>query len=197
MALYVLGLLLLLLAESSIAWTTKVDSYTDECFYEWAEEDTMVGLTFQVVEGGFLDIDITVHGPDGREIHAGSRESSGKFTFSAYQAGKYKFCFSNKMSTVTPKKVMFDMVIRPPDERAEAEKSNRLQEMVKELDTALNGVRVEQDYVLVRDNMNRHTNEHTNTVLVRWAVFEVLMVTAGIAYQVWHIKRFFEIRRIL
>uniref|UniRef100_A0A1B6G435 GOLD domain-containing protein n=1 Tax=Cuerna arida TaxID=1464854 RepID=A0A1B6G435_9HEMI len=195
-ALYILSILLLLVPATS-AWIVQVDSFTDECFYEWAEQGSKVGFTFQVVEGGFLDIDVTVHGPDGREVHGGSRETNGKFTFTAYQEGKYKFCFSNQMSTVTPKRVMFNVMVRSPDDPAEVTKSNKLQGMIVALDDALRGVRNEQDYVLVRDNMHRNTNEHTNNVIVYWSTFEVFLIIAGTGYQVWYIKRFFEVRRIL
>ena len=47
--------------------------------------------------------------PDGKLIYQGARESNGRNTFSADVAGVYKYCFGNKMSTMTPKVVMFSM----------------------------------------------------------------------------------------
>lgn len=41
----------------------------------------------------------------------GDRETNGKYTFAAYETGVYTYCFSNQMSTVTPKVVMFTMEI--------------------------------------------------------------------------------------
>lgn len=61
------------------------------------------GLSFEIAEGGFLDIDVIILGPDGNVIHKAERESSGIYTFSAPTAGKYTYCFSNKMSSMTPK----------------------------------------------------------------------------------------------
>lgn len=61
------------------------------------------GLTFEIAEGGFLDIDVTISGPDGKVLHQGERESSGMYAFSATVPGRYTYCFSNKMSTMTPK----------------------------------------------------------------------------------------------
>ena len=48
---------------------------------------------FQVAEGGFLDIDVRIVGPDGKTIHSGERESNGKYTFAAHMDGVYQYCF--------------------------------------------------------------------------------------------------------
>lgn len=62
-----------------------------------------LGLTFEIAEGGFLDIDVRIVGPDNKVIYQGERETSGKFTFASHMPGVYTYCFSNKMSTMTPK----------------------------------------------------------------------------------------------
>lgn len=47
--------------------------------------------------------------PDGSDIYRGERESSGKYVFAAPVDGVYTYCFGNKMSTLTPKTVVFSL----------------------------------------------------------------------------------------
>ncbi len=54
---------------------------------------------------------IQVYGPEGRTIFNGEKETDGKYTFAAHMDGNYKYCFSNQMSTMTPKIVMFNLEV--------------------------------------------------------------------------------------
>ena len=44
-------------------------------------------------------------------IYSGDRETNGKYTFAAHMDGIYRYCFGNKMSSRTPKVVMFSMEV--------------------------------------------------------------------------------------
>ena len=100
---------LVLLIKKSTQYFITVDAHSEECFFDRAVAGTKLGLMFEVVEGGFLDIDVKITGPDNKVIYQGDRESNGKYTFATHMDGIYKYCFSNKMSTMTPKIIMFSM----------------------------------------------------------------------------------------
>ena len=168
------SLLLVSLMSKVESYFITVDAHAEECFFDKVKSGTKMGLMFEVAEGGFLDIDVRIVGPDGKTIHQvfrllypftgckllhlnlqGERESNGKYTFAAHMDGVYQYCFSNQMSTMTPKIVMFSMDIgdAPSDATNEGEEEashNKLEDMIKELSTALTGVKHEQEYMQAR-----------------------------------------------
>jgi len=141
-------------------------------------------------------------GPDQKIIHSEERASSGKYTFAAHMDGNYAYCFGNKMSTMTPKVVMFSMDIGEAPKTSEELKANdashnKLEEQIKELSSALTAVKHEQEYMAVRDRIHRSINESTNSRVVLWAFFEALVLVAMTLGQVFYLKRFFEVRRVV
>lgn len=196
----ILCLCLLVFTQKSLAYFVTVDAHAEECFFDKVKQGTKMSLMFEVAEGGFLDIDVRIEGPDGRTVHSGERESNGKYTFAAHMEGVYKYCFSNQMSTMTPKIVMFNMEIGDaPEETADGEEPshNKLETMIKELSHALSGVKHEQEYMSVRDRIHRAVNENTNSRVVMWSFFEALVLVAMTLGQVYYLKRFFEVRRVV
>jgi len=190
------------LLSAAHAYFITVDAHADECFYEDAKTGTKLGLTFEVAEGGFLDIDVSVTGPDGKSVYKGAKESNGKYTFVAHMDGVYKFCFSNQMSTMTPKIVMFSIEAGQETNRKEdkedAEKhKNKLEDMIQDLSLAMTAVKHEQEYMEVRERIHRSINDNTNSRVVMWAVFECLVLVAMTAGQIYYLKRFFEVRRVI
>jgi len=196
------------LLSAANAYFITVDAHADECFFEEAKTGTKLGLTFEVAEGGFLDIDVSVTGPDGKSVYKGAKESNGKYTFVAHMDGTYKFCFGNQMSTMTPKIVMFSIEAggasekkedkEDAEKKPEAEKhKNKLEDMIQDLSLAMTAVKHEQEYMEVRERIHRSINDNTNTRVVMWAIFECFVLVMMTAGQIYYLKRFFEVRRVI
>nr|CAG4641190.1 EOG090X0D99 [Eulimnadia texana] len=184
------------------AYFVTIDAHAEECFFDKVAAGTKMSLTFEVAEGGFLDIDFVITGPNGAEIERGERVSNGKYTFAAGMEGVYTYCFSNKMSTMTPKIVLFSMDVEEPSAPDTAQAAavngtdhNKLEDMIKELSSALRSVKHEQDYMAVRERVHRAINENTNSRVVMWSFFEAFVLIAMTAGQIYYLKRFFEVRR--
>jgi len=188
------------LAARCSAYFINIDAHGQECFHDRVGAGTKMALMFEVADGGFLDIDVKIVGPDQKVIYQGERETSGKYTFAAHMEGIYNYCFSNQMSTMTPKIVKFSMDIgeAPKDtSKDDSEHHDKLGEMISQLSVSLTGVKHEQEYMEVRDRVHRAISDSTNSRVVWWAFFESLILVAMTAGQVYYLKRFFEVRRVI
>ena len=57
----ILSLCIILLSlKCTLGYYVIVDAHTDECYFEKLTSGTKLLLTFEVIEGGFLDIDAKV-----------------------------------------------------------------------------------------------------------------------------------------
>merc|ERR1719186_842146 len=185
------------LVASSRAFFISIDAHAEECFYEKAGKGDNLFLMFEVAEGGFLDIDVKIQSPKGQILHQVDRESSGKFSFAARDEGVHSFCFSNKMSTVTPKIVMFTIEKTGVLEKANQGEDGDSHSKLEELSIAMTGVKHEQEYMEVRERIHRAINDNTNSRVVLWAFFESLVLVAMTLGQVYYLKRFFEVKRVV
>ncbi|XP_076686959.1 transmembrane emp24 domain-containing protein 2 [Andrena cerasifolii] len=199
-------LFLITLSTNASCYFITVDAHAEECFFDRVEMGTKMGLTFEIAEGGFLDIDVKIIGPDGKIIYEGDQESSGKYTFAADLPGIYTYCFANQKSSMTPKLVMFNMDIgenaKPSEHTSDGQNAddtnhNKIDDMIKELSTSLWGVKNEQEYMQVRDRNHRAISESTNFRVVVWAVFEAMVLICMTIGQIFYLKRFFEVRRVV
>eukprot|EP01147_Barroeca_monosierra_P008504 gene8504-970_t len=185
---------------SAHGYAVEVDAHAEECFFDELKANTKVGLTFQVAEGGFLDIDVKINGPDGKVIYSGERETDGKYTFSAHMDGRYTYCFNNKMSTVTPKLIVFSVNIAGHEgfvvDDVE-DQHDKLHDMIEELSEAVMNVKREQEYMLVRERTHRMINDSTNLRVIWWSFFETVLIILMTLGQVYYIHRFFEVKQVV
>ena len=65
--------------------------------------------------------------------------------------------------------------------------------LVKELVNLLNQVKDEQSYIVVRERTHRNTAESTNARVKWWSVFQLGVLIGEGIFQVWWLKRFFEV----
>ena len=75
-SLSVLSIFLTYFVSVTRSYFITVDAHAEECFFDKVKSGTKMGLMFEVAEGGFLDIDVRIVGPDGKTIHQVSKDLS-------------------------------------------------------------------------------------------------------------------------
>eukprot|EP00339_Tiarina_fusa_P014977 CAMPEP_0117030002 /NCGR_PEP_ID=MMETSP0472-20121206/21671_1 /TAXON_ID=693140 ORGANISM="Tiarina fusus, Strain LIS" /NCGR_SAMPLE_ID=MMETSP0472 /ASSEMBLY_ACC=CAM_ASM_000603 /LENGTH=223 /DNA_ID=CAMNT_0004737913 /DNA_START=20 /DNA_END=691 /DNA_ORIENTATION=- len=213
--------IVLLFIGASQSFSFDLPPKVEDCFYEDLLKGTDVGFSFQVTAGGALDIDVTTYGPGDEILYGAKRDSNGKYFFVTHLKGPYKFCFSNQMSTVTTKVV--DVTLQIGKQRTEEEivlailsgreKKNDpgdthkaddedtlplispLQSSIMQLADGLHSLQGEEKYMRIRERVHRDTAESTNTRIMVSTIIENALLIGVSLFQVYFLKRFFEVKR--
>ena len=178
------------------ALAVKVPAHKDECFYEDVKAaGTKVYLHFMVTTGGALDIDASIYGPDTGLIWSTEKERESRVLFKAKLPGQHKFCFSNKMSTITVKTVAFTIQAGDAAESTADHNVDPMERAILHISQGVSEIKNDQQYLRTRERVHRDTAESTNTRVLLWSLAEVsLIVFMGFGH-LWYLKRLFESRR--
>lgn len=157
-------------------------------------------VSFQVGDqggyGGDIDIDFWVHDPNGNAIVSEQKTTNGDHSFVAHQDGKYVYCFSNEYSSVATKEVSFNVhgIVYVSEEE---HSGDPLEKEVRSLGEMLTQVKDEQSYIVIRERTHRNTAESTNSRVKWWSIFQFGVLIANCVFQIFYLKRFFEVKRVV
>ncbi|CAG8604959.1 10265_t:CDS:2 [Funneliformis mosseae] len=178
------------------AHTITLPAYVKECFFEDLHLDDKMTITFQVGEGGHLDVDFWISDPSDRIIENGQKQTTGTYSITATKDGRYTYCFSNEMSTVSEKTVSFNVhgIVYVPDDGSH---TDPLEKEIRELADGLAAIKDEQEYIVIREQRHRDTAESTNDRVKWWSIFQFFVLFGVCFWQVFYLKRFFEVKRVV
>ncbi|KAI1488884.1 emp24/gp25L/p24 family/GOLD-domain-containing protein [Biscogniauxia mediterranea] len=193
-----------------------IDGTTPKCFFEELPKDTLVVGHYTAEEWDDNTRSWSKH--DGISIYISVDEifdndhrvvsqrgsSSGRFTFSAADAGDHRICFTpssssgrqNWLSVLTPNggiKLTLDLAIGETSEIESTDKS-KLQDIsqrVKDLNSRLQDIKREQLFQREREAEFRDQSESTNSRVVRWMVIQLVVLGLTCAWQLSHLRSFF------
>ncbi|KAL1861488.1 p24 complex component [Diaporthe australafricana] len=189
------------LFSSAIAHNIQLPAHGRECFHETLHKDDKMTVSFQVGDrefggAGNLEIDFWITNPVGQYEVFEKSTSNGDHSFDAKHDGKYMYCFGNEHWGSSSKEVSFNVhgVVYvsesdSPQDPLEAE--------VRKLSEVLAQVKDEQSYIVVRERTHRNTAESTNSRVKWWNVFIIGVVIGESVFQVWWLRRFFEVKRVV
>lgn len=186
--------IVLCLIQGNYCHLITIDAHQEECFHERLQRGSKIKFTFEVLDGGSLDIDLNIKDPSNNVIHSEYKQSSGRYTIEANQDGPHTYCFGNKMSSLETKIVMFNVEFTDAKKESDHEQ-DKLNNMVTELTGLVTGVKHEMDFLAARDRLHRRISELINQRVAMWSFFEVALSLIVAVGQNYYVKRFFEVRR--
>ncbi|KAF5363397.1 hypothetical protein D9756_000813 [Leucocoprinus leucothites] len=186
---------LILLPLLASAHMIEVAAGKKECFFEDLHVHDKMTVSYQVGGGGHLDIDFWLSDPNGKVLGKHVRQDTGSVSITATADGRHEYCFSNIMSAIADKMVSFNVhgVIYVDEDEAVAP----IEREIRNLAIGLTTVKDEQEYIVVRERVHRNTAESTNARVKWWSILQAIVIFAVVAWQVYYLKSFFEVKRII
>lgn len=110
--------------------------------------------------------------------------------------GKYQYCFSNERTSRVDIDVTFNVhgvvYVDVNDPQADS-----LDYAVRRLSDLTSDVKAEQGYLVIRERTHRNTAESTNSRVKWWSLFQIIVVAINSVFQIYYLKRFFEVKSVV
>jgi hypothetical protein len=188
-------LLLTVLPSLTSAYTVYVPAKSELCFHEHVFKGDKVVGSYQVSEGGNLDIDMRVLGPDSKVVYEKERTTDGSFQFKSMQEGNHNLCFDNRMSTVSGKLLTFALYVGDAlhkKDAADAKALTPLEQAVVKTSEGMQSIRDTIQYLKLREERHAKTVDSTNSRVIFWNSINVACVLLMAALQVVLLRGMFE-----
>ncbi|KAF9302680.1 p24 complex component [Mortierella antarctica] len=179
------------------AINVNVPAGDQRCFFEVLEKGDNLRVSFQVAEGGHLDVDFSLTDPNKVLVEDTRKSSSDTYNHEAKLTGKHVYCFSNSFSTVTEKQVAFNIQVIKPHKEEDTQKKDLLEVEIRDLAIGIEDIKNEQEYTIARERTHRDTAESTNSRVVWWSLFQSAILFIVCVFQITYLKRFFEVKRVV
>lgn len=175
--------------------------YGKQCFFENLKKNDELAISFQAgsrnphnAEQYTLDFYITT--PNGQTVLKKTDIDHGDESIRATSNGKYTYCFLNERTGKVDLDVSFNVngVIYVD---IDDPKSDTLDYAIQRLSQLTSDVKAEQGYLVIRERTHRNTAESTNSRVKWWSLFQIIVVAANSIFQVYYLKRFFEVKSVV
>jgi len=186
-----------------------------KCFIEEIPDETMVTGNYKVQlydprTNGFapsspeIGMHVEIRDPDDKIILSKVYSSEGKFTFTSQSPGEHVIClYSNSTKWFAGSRLRVHLDIQVGEHAidyanvAQKEKLSELQLRVRQLLDQVEQIGKEQNYQRYREERFRSTSENTNQRVLWWALGQTLILVVMGAWQMKHLKSFFEAKKLV
>ncbi|TFK32797.1 emp24/gp25L/p24 family/GOLD-domain-containing protein [Crucibulum laeve] len=203
---------LLCLVATANALHFYLDANQKRCFIEELPTDTVVEGHYRALEWSEQEqkyaenpeLGITVEveeEPSGHVVVKTTGPSDGRFTFTSHEPGDHSICISTNYTSWfshTHIRLYLDIVVgsTKPDVEHDRTHVSELASKVRDLNQKLEDIRREQQYQREREADYRDLSESTNARAVWYSVAQIIVLVGTCAWQLRHLKRFFEDRKM-
>eukprot|EP00475_Leptophrys_vorax_P023678 TRINITY_DN3245_c0_g2_i2.p1 TRINITY_DN3245_c0_g2~~TRINITY_DN3245_c0_g2_i2.p1 ORF type:complete len:220 (-),score=25.73 TRINITY_DN3245_c0_g2_i2:119-778(-) len=183
-----------------------------KCLGEEIQEGTLVVGTYQVLKTDPLGkkiehpgtITVKVTSPNGNQLHFHDDVDEGHFGFTTKETGQYMACFwlpvdhpTDVHSVQVELEWKIGVAAKDWSKIAKKDKLDGIGLELRKLDEAVKSIREEMTFFRKRESEMRDLNEVTNS-RVAWLSVVSLLVCVGLAaLQLWHLKSYFERKKLL
>ncbi|KAF9349947.1 emp24p/erv25p- protein [Mortierella sp. AD094] len=165
---------------------------------EWSEE------TKQFIDNKEIMIEVIVDElPSGNRVYSQKLNRKGKFTFTSAESGEHGICLYTSTSgwfSSTKIRVTFDMEITDIMDNESDTPDSALSDLallVRELNHKVGDIRREQSYLRDHEMDFRDKSEATNGHTVTWTIVQLVILAVTCAWQMRHLRSFFESRKMI
>ncbi|KZT27725.1 hypothetical protein NEOLEDRAFT_1239909 [Neolentinus lepideus HHB14362 ss-1] len=209
-----LPLLFLLLSATVNALHFYLDANEKRCFVEEVPSETIVEGHYRALEWSDEQQQYVSNPELGILVEIDEMETShpvvrtrgpndGRFTFTSHDSGDHSICLSTNYSSSwfgsnTHIRLYLDIVVgaAKPDIDRDRSHISELAAKVRDLNNKLEDIRREQQYQREREADYRDLSEETNSNAVWYSLAQIVVLIATCAWQLRHLRHFFEDRKM-
>ncbi|XP_031838400.1 transmembrane emp24 domain-containing protein 7 [Nomia melanderi] len=182
-----------ILRTGGVELTFELPDNEKQCFFEEIEKNTTAVLEFQVVTGGQYDVDVTLEAPNKEIIYQQYKVQFDSHQFTTAMTGAYKACFSNEFSTFSHKLVYMEFRVgdQVPLFGEHATALTQMESSATEVHKNLNSILDYQTHYRLRESQGRKRAEDLNDHVLKWSIFETVVILIICVSQVFVLKTFF------
>ncbi|KAB2085235.1 hypothetical protein ERO13_A05G368600v2 [Gossypium hirsutum] len=209
-----LGLIVIMIGlvvetETGESMRFELDSGKTKCIAEDIKANAMTVGKYSIVnpsEGQpFPDshkLVVRVSSPKGNNYHLGDQVDSGTFAFTAAESGDYTTCFwANKHKPPVKMTIEFDwksgVAAKDWSKVATKGQVETMEIELKKLYDTVSAIHEEMFYLRERDEEMQELNKETNSKMATLSFFSLLLCLSVAGLQIWHLKSFFERKKLL
>ncbi|KAK6108907.1 Glycoprotein 25L2 precursor, putative [Brugia malayi] len=207
-------LLVTLLCSSVRALYFHIAETERKCFIEEIPDETTVIGNYKVMlydpntkgygEYPRIGMHVEVKDPEDKVILSKLYTSEGRFTFTSHSPGEHFIClYSNSTSWFSGAQLRVYLDIQTGEHTQDYEqvaakdKLNELQLRVRQLLDQVEQISKEQNYQRYREERFRQTSENTNSRVLWWSIAQTIVLLLTGAWQMRHLKGFFEAKKLV